>query len=377
MLHTREAALPAFTRSMATAIKSERIGDLSPGPKYDSRRPGEWLEDIKLHLRILGIYGLGTGEDLANATTDAGRMAHLRRCGQYCGIVEKSLGTSISIIVPDRAHREDPVRLWNAIVAYVERRTHAGTSTWSLLHHLFTKKYKMDERDVHTHLARLLSVRDRIVRSDPEFSFPDKLMVAAILLSVPTHPGSIFESVYANLTMELSKPGSTVDTAMVINQLEQRELTAGEHYDGQQPKFKVNHAAMMSFSRRDRSSGERAKCDFCNQGHHIYHCDRLFRQMLWAHSLIREPTKAAATAMVARLVATNDGCSTDDGGEGQPTALLASARRRRPATPGPSRPPPLPAPASHDECTNFFEHPDNQVPGNRFFGFNYTSEESS
>ena len=98
--------------------------------------------------------------------------------------------------------------------------------------------------------------------------------------------------------------------------------------------------------------------------------------MLWARSLIREPTKAAAKAMVARLVANDDGCSTDASGKGQPTAFLSSARQRRPPTPGPSRPPPLPAPASR-ECTNFFEDPDNQVPRNKFFGFNYTSEESS
>lgn len=266
------------------------------------------------------------------------------------------------------------------MTAYVNRKASAGASTWSLLHQLFTTKYDISNDDVHTHLAILLSVRDKIIRSDPDFSFPDKLTVAAILLSIPTGPGSIFESSYAQLTMELSRPGATVDTAMVINQLEQREQTAGERYDERRPRIQVNPAAMMAHHRSDRnprcdrSSGDRAGCDFCDQGHRIYHCDWLFGLMLWARSLIREPTKAAARAMVARLVANDDGCSTDDGGKGQPTALLSSARRRHPPTPGPSRPSALPAPPPR-ECTEFFEN--NPVPRNRFFEFPYTSEESS
>lgn len=78
------------------------------------------------------------------------------------------------------------VRLWTAVVAYVERKATAGTLTWSLLHKLFTTKNDFGVHGVHAHLAILLSVWDRFVRSDPSFVFRDKLMVAAILMSIPT-----------------------------------------------------------------------------------------------------------------------------------------------------------------------------------------------
>ena len=209
-----------------------KIGDVSPGPMFDSRRPHQWLEKMKLHLRICGFYGVGIGQEAPASDSDPSRRAFERRCTQYCGLIEQSLGASVFIIVPDKADREDPVKIWNAVTSYVLSKATAGTSTWSLLHQLFSTKYDLSSNNVHTHLAMLLSIKDRIVMGDPSFNFPDKLMVAAILLSIPTGPGSISETVFAQLTMELSRPGNDVDTAIVVNQFEQHEQPAGEHYDG-------------------------------------------------------------------------------------------------------------------------------------------------
>lgn len=64
---------------MAAQYKSEKIGDVSPGPLYDSRHPDTWLEDMKLHLKIIGFYGIGIGEDTRQAGTDGARFSLSRR----------------------------------------------------------------------------------------------------------------------------------------------------------------------------------------------------------------------------------------------------------------------------------------------------------
>ena len=92
------------------------------------------------------------------------------------------------------------------VANYIDCPQGSGVSTWSLLKRLFATKYDPDffgsADSVHVILALLLLICDRIIL----FNFPNTLMVDA------TGPGSIFKSVSASFSPDLSLPHNTVDS---------------------------------------------------------------------------------------------------------------------------------------------------------------------
>lgn len=128
-MHFMRQRDPATTRSTAAEFaRQDEIGYVTPGTGVDSRRPHEWLDTSKLHLRICGFYAFGLGQEALSADIDVACRT-FEPCYKYSGLVEKSLGASVFIIVPNKSDREDPVKLWNAMAAYVEKKATARTST--------------------------------------------------------------------------------------------------------------------------------------------------------------------------------------------------------------------------------------------------------
>mmetsp|Transcript_36137 Transcript_36137/g.52944 ORF Transcript_36137/g.52944 Transcript_36137/m.52944 type:complete len:383 (-) Transcript_36137:544-1692(-) len=363
------SAFTVYTRSQMAELNSDDFARVPPGgPKYDPTRSSEWLEDYELHLRSTGFNRLSIGEDGPASDTPAGLRAFARRKDMFCGQLLKALGSSASVVVPKDVDRYDPVALWAAVSAHITGSASSGTSTVHSLHGMFTTKYDADVSPVHVHLAMLLTMRDRIVRNDPDFAFPEKLTIAALLVSIPR--GGIFESVITALLLELAKPRTTVDAAFVVAQLEQCER---DHRDseGANPSatalFARNPGATALFAARGRNGRPPRKypsiCSYCKDPHHeVVQCDKLFRRMLIARGLVqaRNETQQAliaaersAVAAETRGVAIEQGYGFSDDDEYDPPAPARSevnpgAARKETALVA------LPAPAP-SACQNWFD----------------------
>lgn len=350
-------ALAVYTRSQTMAdldnedLDTKQRGD---GPVFDQNRAAKWLKAFTLHLRKIGYYRIGTGEDRPSTDTPASQRAFDRRRDMFCGQVLTALGSSETVVLPDTVDRFDPVALWTAVNAYVTGRAGSGSETANDMAELLTTKYELGS-DVHVHFVTLLEIRNRIVDNDGSTLIPEKLMVVIVLVSLPRGPDSYFEPVIVSLLLELSKPGdATVTLAFVIAQLEQCER------DYRRRNADAPAVALMARGRYHRGrapTGRRPQdrfptaCDYCSDPlHDIVQCDRLFRRMLDARSLIVRDKQQRAMLAAAE----GEGDTTDD--EDLPdtgAAALLSVQ-----------PPPLPAKGSVKADTYFKK---NLVPSKDFW----------